>query len=49
MRLQRSAHQAVEQAQADMREGDTWMVDIDLLTIDPSGAARGFFGARRVS
>ena len=29
-RPQRSAHQAVEQAQAYMREGDTWVVDIDL-------------------
>jgi len=29
-RPQRSAHQAVEQAQAYMREGYTWVVDIDL-------------------
>jgi Reverse transcriptase (RNA-dependent DNA polymerase) len=29
-RPQRKAHQAVEQAQASIREGDTWVVDIDL-------------------
>jgi len=29
-RPQRSAHQAVEQAQAYLRAGDTWVVDIDL-------------------
>lgn len=29
-RPQRSAHQAVEQAQAYIRDGDTWVVDLDL-------------------
>jgi RNA-directed DNA polymerase len=30
LRPQRSAHQAVGQAQGDIRDGDTWVVDIDL-------------------
>ncbi|MGH8057425.1 MAG: reverse transcriptase domain-containing protein, partial [Candidatus Entotheonellia bacterium] len=30
VRPQRSAHQAVEQAQASIRDGDTWGVDLDL-------------------
>ena len=29
-RPKRSAHQAVAQAQADIRQGDTWVVDLDL-------------------
>jgi len=30
LRPQRSAHQAVGQAQADIRAGYTWVVDLDL-------------------